>query len=92
MNTFNDLCLGVIFLAQERGDQVSDLFFLNDRLHPGVVQDEPQVVSDLRFFLNLVVLGKGLSHNGDQHVEQVDQQQERSKDEQEPEDWLLTSH
>ena len=58
--------------AQVTGNQVSNLVLVLDGLHPGVVQHEPQVVSDLSLLLDLIVLGKSFAHDRDKHVEEMD--------------------
>lgn len=66
----------VVFLAQVTGDEIGDLLLVLDWLHVRVVENESQVVPDLSLLLDLVVLGKGLPHDCDEHVQEMNQQNE----------------
>ena len=47
-----------------------------------VVHHEGQVVSDLNLLCYFIPDGESVAHNGDQHVQQMDQQNELGSDEQ----------
>ena len=81
MDVIDHLRLMIILLAEVTGDQVSHLLLVLDWVHPGVVKDESQVVSDLSLLLDFIVLAKSFTHDSDQHVEEMDQKDKTGKDE-----------
>jgi len=63
----------VVLLLHERGDQVLNGLFILYRVCPPVIDDETQVGLCLGLVLDLVVYAKSVSHDGNQHVKQMDQ-------------------
>jgi hypothetical protein len=51
-------------------------FFFLEFVEVPVVQDEAEVVFDFDFVLDFVVFAEGVAHDGDQHVEQMEDEDE----------------
>jgi len=65
----------ILLLLQEGCDDVLDLPVVRDSLVQKlpVIHDKAKVILDLLLVLNFVVFSEGLAHDGDQHVQQMDQ-------------------
>ena len=76
LNLLKQLSLILILLVLEGRHDVVELLGVSYGvvLEVPVVHDEGQVVSDLYLLCNLIPDGESVTHDGNQHVKQMDQQ------------------
>jgi len=84
LNLLKQLSLIFILLVLEGRHDVVELLGVSYGvvLEVPVVHDEGQVVSDLYLLCNFIPDGESVTHDGNQHVQQMDQQNELGSDEQ----------
>ena len=84
LNFLEQLSLVLILLVLEGRHNVVELFGVSDGvvLQIPVIHYEGQVVSDLYLLCNLIPDGESITHDGNQHVKQMDQQNKLGCDEQ----------
>ena len=75
------MALSVFVLVVECSDNVVQLLGVSNGVvfQVPVVDDECQVVPDLDLLCHLVTVSEGVSHNGDQHVQQMNKHDELSR-------------
>ena len=76
-----DLLLLVFVLCVEGGDKIPDALLLWKGLGVPVVDDEGEMLLNLEDVFGLVGMAKGVPHDSDEHVQEVDEQQKRSDEE-----------
>ena len=77
----------ILFTYFECGNQVDNLILILDRVDPPIVNNECKLTHFLIGLFVISIIGKTFSHNGDQHIEQMDTHEETKQEEDWEQNW-----